>query len=369
MKRTMSFRTAVVPTIMAMAFFVGSCVAQYPLPCTYVGKGKWAQLEPHAHCAALLGSTPKISPEHLANMAHSVRADISDSVKGLASAIIAGQWYYIKPDGQTLPVVTYDNGADYFSEGLVRSLQNGKIAYFDSNFKQVLPPKYDWAWPFENGSALVCLGCKAEREGEHSGMIGGVWGYIDKQGHEVVPVRLSFSEANSIGIVVRLTWGIAIKYPEDSFYVTKNPRKSYLQNGTWNTYAGLDSKGQRIVALVLYGSNDVTDAELRIGASRDPTAVAACTKPSDALRPGSLGHAKLDGVDFVTWEAGDAAMSHYLLARSYRAEHVGACYAIDLIVFGTNPEVYDPPRTPPFTRTQAFARLQQVLGGFRFIRQ
>ncbi|MGH8162146.1 MAG: hypothetical protein ACRESR_08415 [Gammaproteobacteria bacterium] len=162
-------------------------------------------------------------------------------------------------------------------------------------------------------------------------------------------------------------WGFVISYPAD-FQATPGFSHSYLQNGAWKTYAGPRSKGQPVVALVLAGSNDVTDAVLRIGASRDPQSVAACTRPSDAMRPGSLGQAKLDGLRFVTFRAGDAAMSHYLLVRSYRAVHEGACYALDLLVYGTNPKVYSPPRTPPFTHKEAFARLQTALEGFRFIR-
>lgn len=163
------------------------------------------------------------------------------------------------------------------------------------------------------------------------------------------------------------SYGIAIAYPAD-FSASRSFPRNYLSNGAWEVYAGPQSRGRPIVALVLAGSNSVTDAELRIGASRDPQAVQRCTRPPAALRPGSLGHAKLDGVDFTTFEASDAAMSHYLLAHSYRAVHDGTCYAIDLIIFGTNPAVYDPPRKPPFSHAQAFARLQEALRGFRFMR-
>jgi anthranilate synthase component 1/para-aminobenzoate synthetase len=57
----------------------------------------------------------------------------------------------------------------------------------------------------------------------------------------------------------------------------------------------------------------------------------------------------------------DAAMSHYLSADSYRVVQGGACYAVDLIIAGTRPEVYDPPRTPPFTAQQAKAALAAML--------
>jgi hypothetical protein len=120
------------------------------------------------------------------------------------------------------------------------------------------------------------------------------------------------------------------------------------------------------VALVLRGSNDITAAELRIGTSRDPRALAHCQDvPANAL-PDATGTAVLDGVPFRHFRAGDAAMNHYLDVEGYRAVRDGRCYAIDLLVIGTNPTVYDPPRTPPFPREQAMARLHAALAGLHF---
>lgn len=121
-----------------------------------------------------------------------------------------------------------------------------------------------------------------------------------------------------------------------------------------------------MVALAIPGSNRVTAAEIRIGASRAPDQVRHCAEPPSSVHPGSVGDAMIDGIHFTRFDAGDAAMSHYLDVHSYRTVHAGTCYAIDLVVFGTNPAVYSPPATPPFTREQAFARMRQVLQGFRF---
>jgi hypothetical protein len=63
-------------------------------------------------------------------------------------------------------VVTFDNGADYFQEGLTRSLVSGKIEFYNKDFELKLSPAYDWAWPF------------------HDGLLG----YINKDGEVVVPV-------------------------------------------------------------------------------------------------------------------------------------------------------------------------------------
>ncbi|MGE8289916.1 MAG: WG repeat-containing protein, partial [Stenotrophomonas sp.] len=37
---------------------------------------------------------------------------------GLAALQAGHQYYYVRRDGRRLPVITYDNGPDYFQEGL-----------------------------------------------------------------------------------------------------------------------------------------------------------------------------------------------------------------------------------------------------------
>jgi hypothetical protein len=162
-------------------------------------------------------------------------------------------------------------------------------------------------------------------------------------------------------------WGFTIPYPE-GWALHHGFPKSYLQSGSWKTYAPPNSHGTPVVALVVPGSNRVTDAEIRIGVSRKQAAVAACAHPPQSLRAGSLGHTTIGGTRFTHFEARDAAMSHYLKVHSYRTVRDDTCYAIDLLVYGTNPRVYSPPRTPPFGSQQAFARMRRVLAGFRFTR-
>lgn len=164
---------------------------EYNLLCGYASNEPASEFEPHYNCATRKDGVLVVSKEHLENMYY--------SEDGLAAAIIDDQWYYIKPNGKLLPIITYDNGADYFKEGLTRSLVDGKIAYFDAKFQQVIGPKYDWGWPFENGFALVCNGCNpGPRDDDgHTFMLGGKWGYIDKSGKEIVPLIYSSEEIRS----------------------------------------------------------------------------------------------------------------------------------------------------------------------------
>lgn len=83
-------------------------------------------------------------------------------------------------------VFPFDNGPDYTSEGLFRILENNKIGYADSRTgKIVIEPKFDCAFPFENGVAMVSFDCKTQSEGEHSSWLSDHWFYIDKTGKNV----------------------------------------------------------------------------------------------------------------------------------------------------------------------------------------
>ncbi|HEX5961655.1 MAG TPA: hypothetical protein VFY97_10485 [Rhodanobacteraceae bacterium] len=162
-------------------------------------------------------------------------------------------------------------------------------------------------------------------------------------------------------------WGFSIGVPA-GWAVRHGFHPSYLANAAWKTFAGSDSQGKPVLSLVMPGSNRISDAEIRIGASRAANEVRHCTTPPSAARAGSTATQPINGATFATFDARDAAMSHHLHVRAYRSVHDGACYAIDLLVFGADPEVYDPPATPPFSDAQAFRQMQDVLQTFRFTR-
>jgi len=143
--------------------------------------------------------------------------------------------------------------------------------------------------------------------------------------------------------------------------------RTYLALDTWKLFAAPDSTGTPLAAWVLDGSNEVTAAEMRLGRSDEANAVKQCLDlPAEASGPAST--VQIDGVPFTRFSAGDAAMSHYVSAESYRAVQDGRCYAIDLLVAGTRPEVYDPPRTPPFSTEEAKQKLQAALQSVHWVR-
>jgi hypothetical protein len=116
--------------------------------------------------------------------------------RGIAPVVIGDTWAYIDSTGKVIvrPFV-YDNGPDYFHEGLARYVEDRKIGFFDRHGRIVIKAQFDFAEPFSHGRAKVCQGCRKVAAGEHFTMEGGKWGFIDRAGRLVIP----FADAKSGG--------------------------------------------------------------------------------------------------------------------------------------------------------------------------
>ncbi|MBA3928312.1 MAG: hypothetical protein C0521_01855 [Xanthomonas sp.] len=161
--------------------------------------------------------------------------------------------------------------------------------------------------------------------------------------------------------------GIALA-PTPGFTLKRDFTRDYLSGGEWKTFAAADVRGEPLVALVLDGSDKITAAELRIGTSTDSHAVVTCLDPPEGASTEAADEVRIDGQPFQHFRVGDAAMSHYQSVEAYRHVRNERCVAIDLLVAGTRPEVYDPPATPPFDEATARARLQEALAAVRITR-
>jgi hypothetical protein len=100
-------------------------------------------------------------------------------------------WMYVNRKGKVIisGVAVMDNGADYFSDGLVRFSRGGKWGFANESGLVVVPAIYDGAMPFANGVARVCKECEskwAEPECEHHSFVGGEWLCVNAVGG-VVP--------------------------------------------------------------------------------------------------------------------------------------------------------------------------------------
>ncbi len=101
-------------------------------------------------------------------------------------------WVYIDRDKrQLLRPYIFDNGPDYFEEGLARFVQNGKIGFHDAALNIVIPAQYDFAYPFQGGIAKTGTNCSSRRQGEHSSMYCEKWGTTErpKRIYPLAPVQ------------------------------------------------------------------------------------------------------------------------------------------------------------------------------------
>jgi len=100
----------------------------------------------------------------------------------LIAVKIKDQFYYINQSGKKIATLNYNGQADEFSDGLARTKVHGKIGFFNKNLEIILKPQYDFAFPFHNGIAEICIGCQEKAEGEESMLDGGTWKKIDRDG-------------------------------------------------------------------------------------------------------------------------------------------------------------------------------------------
>lgn len=162
------------------------------LKCAYTPKASVDRfVELFKRCAVREGEEIRIRKKHF--------EALDFGTTGLADIYVFGEGsYYVLPDGTKASVVAHEGGGpDRFSEGLVRTLVDGKIAYLSEKLEIVLVRGYDWGWQFDNGTALVCEGCRRETAGEHVAWVGGKWGYIDHEGKDVVPWQNTLGQARS----------------------------------------------------------------------------------------------------------------------------------------------------------------------------
>ncbi|MEG2806239.1 WG repeat-containing protein [Stenotrophomonas sp.] len=114
-------------------------------------------------------------------------ADLPYDDTGLAAVYAADSYHFVTRQGHTQAVITWDNGPDSLQEGLFRGRVGERIGFFDVHLAQAFPATFDFAWPFQDGIAEVCNGCRrGTPDGDgHTPMEGGEWFHIDRRGRRV----------------------------------------------------------------------------------------------------------------------------------------------------------------------------------------
>ena len=81
---------------------------------------------------------------------------------------------------------TYDNGPDPLNDGLFRIIKNNKTGFANMDGQIIIQPQFDFALPFRDSFAVVCVGGRDEKDGEYSMRVGGKWGLINTSGKEIL---------------------------------------------------------------------------------------------------------------------------------------------------------------------------------------
>lgn len=88
---------------------------------------------------------------------------------GHALILDADGWVYVdRAQRHVLRPFIFDNGPDYYAEGLARFVADGKMGFHNQALHVVVPAIYEFAFPFENGVAQAGTGCRSSRHAEHS---------------------------------------------------------------------------------------------------------------------------------------------------------------------------------------------------------
>ncbi|WP_442255868.1 WG repeat-containing protein [Stenotrophomonas maltophilia group sp. RY12688] len=125
--------------------------------------------------------------DHRLKISADTLKDLNYDDHGLAVVYADQGFHYVDRTGHSLPVLTWDNGPETPQEGLLRGRVGNRVSYFDLEFRQVVPGTFDFAWPFQDGVAEVCNGCRRgmpDADG-HTPMKGGEWFRIDRAGRRV----------------------------------------------------------------------------------------------------------------------------------------------------------------------------------------
>lgn len=109
------------------------------------------------------------------------------------------RWVAInRKDSILLSPYIYDNGPDDLREGLFRFEEKGKIGFANEKGQKIIKARFDYVFYFINGLALFNVGGHADyTDPERTTWDGGLWGFVDKKGIEVI--RPQFISAYSFG--------------------------------------------------------------------------------------------------------------------------------------------------------------------------
>lgn len=159
-------------------------------PCGYPGKQDQG-IEFYKSCGEIKGDKIILHEWHKNNLVF--------EENGLACILMGNsKAFYINRKGESRRTEFFDNGCDYFEDGLARGYENGKMVYIDQKLNVILNPDFEWLSPFYYDHGVVCNGpFETINDGEHSWKTKGQCGLIDKKGKLVVDAQYPIEDQNT----------------------------------------------------------------------------------------------------------------------------------------------------------------------------
>jgi len=104
---------------------------------------------------------------------------------GIAAVLDKNGWYYISRTGDfVIRPKIFDNGPDYFSNGLARYIEDDKYGFFDTSGRVVIEAQFEFAFPFEDGKAKIGEDCQFVSHGEHTVVECETWSSVERPSSE-----------------------------------------------------------------------------------------------------------------------------------------------------------------------------------------
>lgn len=142
----------------------------------------------HDDCGVITGDNVDLQRDHLDNLRY-------DS-NGLSCVLFPdGDAFYISETGRSHRVYFFDNGCDYFRQGLTRGIVDGRMVVVNRDLEVVSSTGFDFIMPHDCGYSIACNGpFEIESYGEHRLMRGGTCGLLDRKGDLVMEPEYRIEE-------------------------------------------------------------------------------------------------------------------------------------------------------------------------------
>lgn len=156
--------------------------------CFYPSKKNEGMFSHFDDCGFIEGDKIKLGKAHTKNIFY--------DEEGLACIMFSAKdIFYIQESGYSQRVYFYDNGCDYFKEGLARGIINGQMIFINEQLEVALAPDFELLSHFDYGHSVVCNGpFVEEKQGEHTLLKGGKCGLLNKQGNLVVEANYKIED-------------------------------------------------------------------------------------------------------------------------------------------------------------------------------